>query len=169
MISKVNPLTAEYRHDDKIFQLRYWDVASFNDLELEKIRQIYGVCFYSGKMVVVLNGKNGTWGLVGGTREIGEAIEETLVREIKEESNTKVLSWKPVGVQQVTDPDGKIYYQLRAMCLVEPIADFKIDPAGTITEVRLIDPKEYKIFFDWGEVGENIIHRALLLALRQGS
>lgn len=163
MISKENPLTAEYHRDGKTFQFKYWEVNSFDDLELEKIKQIYGVCLCSGKMVVVLNGKAGTWGLVGGTREQGESVEETLIREIREESNTKVLAWKPVGVQQVTDPDGNVYYQLRAMCLVESLGDFEVDPAGTIIELKMIDPKEYKNYFDWGEIGENIIQRALLL------
>lgn len=103
VITKDKPLATQYYRDGKVFQFKYWDTDSFDDLELEKIRQIYGVCFYQDKMVVVLNGKAGTWGLVGGTREEGESVEETLVREVKEESNTEVLSWKPVGVQQVTE------------------------------------------------------------------
>lgn len=80
MIFKNNPLTTQYHQDGKVFQFKYWDADSFDDLELEKIRQVYGICYCSSKMVVVLNGKTGTWELVGGD---GETIEETLIREIK--------------------------------------------------------------------------------------
>ena len=163
MITKENPLTTEYLREGKLCHRKYWDADNFDDLELDKIRQVYGVCICEGKMVIVLNGKSGTWGLVGGTREKGESIGEALTREVKEESNNEVLFWKPVGVQQVTDSEGNIYYQLRTLCIVRPIGGFEVDPAGTITEVKLIDPKEYKNFFDWGEIGERIIQRALSL------
>lgn len=161
MISKNNPLVAEHHQDNKIYQFKYWDVDSFDDLELEKIRQVYAVCFYQGKIYIVLNGALNKWGLVGGTREQGETVEETLIREVKEESNTKVLSWKPIGVQQVIEEDGSTYYQLRVMCVVEPMGDFLADPAGSVTEIKLINPKEYRNYFDWGEIGENIIPRAI--------
>jgi len=32
-----------------------------------------------------------------------------------------------------------------------------------VTEIKLIDPKDYKQYFDWGEIGERIIERALEL------
>ena len=31
------------------------------------------------------------------------------------------------------------------------------------TEIKLIDPADYKQYFDWGEVGERIMERALNL------
>lgn len=142
---------------------RYYDVDSFDSLEVKDWRQIYGVCFYNNQLVVVLNGKANTWSLVGGHPEEGESYEQTLRREIEEEANMKLLKWLPVGVQEVKSQEGHLFNQLRAVCLVEPIGDFVSDPAETITEVKLIDPQDYKEYFDWGEIGERIIKRALEL------
>lgn len=165
-ITKDNPIVADYNLAGKIYKFRYYELGNYNNLDLTKIQQIYGVCFYQDQMVVVLNGKKGTWGLVGGKPETGESIEQSLEREIQEESNMEVLRWRPIGVQEVTDPSGSIYYQLRVVCKVKPLGDFISDPAGTITKVKLIDPKDYKNYFDWGEIGEQIINRASQLRPR---
>jgi hypothetical protein len=46
----------------------------------------------------------------------------------------------------VTDVSGvqKSYYQLRYFCIVEPYGPFVSDPAGKVTEVLEVDPREYK-------------------------
>lgn len=105
------------------------------------------------------------WILPGGTREIGESIEETLKREIREETNMEVLEWKPIGVQTVFELDNKVepYYQLRVACRVHPFGPFLSDPDGGILENKLINPKDYKKYFDWGEIGDEIIKKAVLL------
>src|SRR3989344_2628502 len=43
----------------------------------------------------------------------------------------------------------------------EPYGEFISDPAGSITEIKLIDPKDYKQYFDWGKIGDRILERAL--------
>ena len=35
------------------------------------------------------------------------------------------------------------------------------DPDGDITELKLIDPADYKKYFDWGKIGDHIMQRAL--------
>jgi len=72
-----------------------------------------------------------------------------------------VLRWVPIGYQKVILPEGNIIYQLRVACTVEPIRDFISDPDGSITEIKLVSPAEYKTYFDWGEIGERIIERAV--------
>jgi ADP-ribose pyrophosphatase YjhB (NUDIX family) len=140
------------------------DADSFEHLPVEHCTQTYAVCFYDTKIVIVHNGKKKTWGLVGGTIEKGEIFEETLKREIREESNMDVLSFLPVGYQKVVDTrDESFFYQLRYVCIARPYGEFVSDPAGTITEIKLIDPKEYKQYFDWGDIGERIITRAIEL------
>ncbi|MEK7471174.1 MAG: NUDIX domain-containing protein [Patescibacteria group bacterium] len=100
-------------------------------------------------------------GLIGGTIEKGESFEETLKREIQEESNMEVLSFLPVGYQKVIDTrDNSFVYQLRYVCTARPYGEFSSDPAEHVTEIKLIDPKDYKQYFDWGEIGERIIRRA---------
>lgn len=165
-VTKDSPLTAQYQNEGKIYKFAYYELANYERLEADKIQQIYGVCFYQDQMVVVLNGKKGTWGLVGGKPEEGESIEQALRREVKEESNMQVLKWRPIGVQEVTDPEGDTYYQLRVACKVKPFGDFVSDPAGTITEVKLINPRDYKNYFNWGEIGDKIVNRASQLKNR---
>ena len=36
-------------------------------------------------------------------------------------------------------------------------------PDGEITEIKLIDPKDIKQYFDWGKIGDRIIERAMEL------
>lgn len=149
--------------DGTVAEVTYHDADSFDHLEQEKIKQTYAVALYQGKMVIVLHGKKQTWGLVGGSVERGETLEECLRREIKEESNMKVLEFRPVGYQEVKIGDREIY-QLRYVCTVEPLGKFEGDPDGKITEMKLIDPSEYRKFFDWGDVGERVVSRALELS-----
>jgi hypothetical protein len=55
--------------------------------------------------------------------------------------------------------------QVRAVCIVEPIGPFvaDADPNGDVTEIKLIDPKDIKQYFDWGEIGAHVLARALEL------
>ncbi len=149
-------------YEGRIFQLKWTDVDTFDDLDPQLCTQTYGVCFVDDKIVIGKN-KKGTWSLIGGKIEPGETIEQALVREVQEESNMKVLKHRPLGNQQVTNPEGKIYYQLRSVCIVEPYGEFVEDPAESVVEIKLIDPKEYKQYFDWGKIGERIIQRAIEL------
>lgn len=144
-----------------VYHLTYEDADSFVALGPGRATQSYGVCFLGNKMVIVLNGKKKTWGLVGGSIEEGESYEECLKREVLEESNMRVLVCKPVGYQMVEQQGRGSDYQLRYVCLVEPVGPFISDPAGSITEIKIIDPKDYKQYFDWGEIGDRIIQRAL--------
>jgi len=154
-------IESKIQSDGQVYDVVYFDADSFDSLPREKITQSYGVCFYNNKMVVGYRGKKNTWGLIGGTIEKGESPEDTLKREIIEESNTKVVAYKPIGYQEIKIPDGPSIYQLRYCCLVEPIGEFIADPDSSITKIVFIDPLEYKKYFDWGEIGERIIQRAL--------
>jgi len=141
-------------------KLIWTDSDSFDNLPTEKLIQSYGVCFCGNKLVVGKNGK-GKWGLVGGHIEKGETQEQALEREVVEESNMRVLKQIPIGYQEVIESDGKTYFQLRSVCIVEPIGKFEKDPAGSVTEIKLIDPKSYKKYFDWGKIGDRVMERAL--------
>lgn len=149
----------------QVMKVKYSDFDSFSSLPYDKCQQVYGVCFCKDKMVIVSGeGMDGGWGLVGGHIEKGETFEETLKREIQEETNMRVLKSLPIGVQEVTPPNGNVKYQLRYWANVEPIGKFEKDPAGNVAEIKLINPKDYKKYFDWGEVGERIMQRAIELS-----
>ena len=151
-----------YNGVEYIFE--YSDSDSFDHLDKTKCTQTYGVCFYDGKIVIGFGGKKKAWGLIGGTIEPGETFEESLKREIQEESNMEVLSCLPIGYQKFIDTrDNSFGYQLRYACTVKPYGPFISDPAESITEIKLIDIKDYKRYFDWGVVGDRIMERALEL------
>ena len=149
IVTEQEPLRTDYFRDGRHFKIEYFDVQTFHDIPIDLVQQVYGVCFHQSKMIIVRNGVRGTWGLVGGQREEGESIDQALRREIQEESNMEVLKWKPIGVQKVTDPENKSYYQLRTVCRVKPLGPFVSDPGGSVTEVKYIDPFTYKKYFDW--------------------
>lgn len=153
-----------FPHNKKILNLEYSDCDDFCSIPASKTRQVYGVCLYDKKLVLVHNGKKDTWGLVGGTIEKSEKFEQTLFREIKEESNMKVLEYWPIGYQYIVEEDN---YQLRYACIVEPFGSFELDPAGTIDKIALINPSHYKKYFDWQKIGDQIISRGLELIYSQ--
>jgi len=72
----------------------------------------------------------------------------------------KVVSQALIGFQDIYEP-GRIVRQTRSFCIVEPYGNFTLDPDGEITETKLIDPADYKKYFDWGEIGERIMERAV--------
>jgi 8-oxo-dGTP pyrophosphatase MutT (NUDIX family) len=150
----------------KKIDLVYEDVDSFDDLFYEKCKQVYGVCFYEGKIVLGFSRRMQKWNLIGGTIGPGETLEQALSREIHEESNMKLLKCWPIGYQREADKDYD--YQLRYACLVEPYGEFTADPdAGEhngIDRITLIDPKDFKKYLGWGKIGDRLLERAIGLA-----
>ncbi len=159
------PLTNTYTDKNgNTYSLEYFESDSFEHLPFEDCTQCYGIAWLDDKFIVVNNiTKPGSWTPVGGSIEPGEHPDEALVREIKEESNMKVLSFKPIGYQKTTDitHNTKPFYQLRYTCEVEPYGPFESDPAGKVTEIKFVGVDEYKQYFDWGEIGDAIVRRAV--------
>ena len=125
------------------------------------LQGVHAFCFYGDKLVLVHHSKSG-WMPPGGGIESGEPYEEAVIREIREETNMQVLHQKLIGFQDIYEPD-RVARQTRSFCIVEPIDNFDSDPDGEVTEIKLIDPKDYKQYFDWGEIGDRIMERALEL------
>jgi len=147
---------------DQILNLIYREDDPLNDLDGKILQAVHALCFYNGKLLIVYTAKKGYWAPPGGGIEPGETYEQAVVREVKEETNMKVLSQKLIGYQDIYEPD-RIVRQTRSVCIVEPYGPFVSDPDGDVTEIKLIDPADYKIYFDWGKVGERIMERALSL------
>ncbi|MEK7568691.1 MAG: NUDIX domain-containing protein [Patescibacteria group bacterium] len=156
-------ITENYKGESGVeYIFEYSEADSFTHLDYFRCRQAYAVCFCADKMVIGYGGHKNSWGLIGGTIEEGEDFEQTLKREIQEESNMEVLKLLPVGYQKMIDTrDDSFIYQLRYVCTARPYGPFVSDPAESIIEIKLINPKDYKQYFDWGKIGERIISRAL--------
>jgi 8-oxo-dGTP diphosphatase len=140
----------------------YRDLDTVEEIADKKIDGVHAYCFCDGKLVLVYAEKKGYWTPAGGGIESGESVEEAVIREVKEETNMKVLKQKIIGYQEVFETD-RIHIQTRSICMVEPYGPFVSDPDGDITEIKLIDHADYKKYFDWGEVGDYIMQRALEL------
>ena len=140
----------------------YENVDPMQDLEGKILHGVHGFCFCKEKMVVVYAEKKKYWTPPGGGIEKGETYVEALIREVKEETNMKVLHQELIGFIDVYEM-GRTIRQTRSFCIVEPYGDFVSDPDldEGVTEIKLIDPTDYKQYFDWGEIGDRIMQRAL--------
>ncbi len=140
----------------------YRDIDSVLELEGRAVSGVHAYCFYKDKFVIVYTPLHNCWTPAGGRVEAGETPEEAVVREVREEANMKVLKQVFLGYQDIFESN-KIITQTRSVCIVEPYGDFLSDPDGDITEIKLIDPGDYKKYFDWGIVGDHLMKRALEL------
>ncbi len=140
----------------------YREDNPLRDLDGKILQGVHAYCFYKDQLVVVYAKEKGYWTPPGGGIESGEGFEEAVIREVKEETNMKVLHQEFIGYQDIYEPN-RIVRQTRFCCVVEPFGDFVTDPDGDITEIKLIDPKDYKQYFDWGEIGDRIMERAMEL------
>lgn len=143
----------------QILNVNYTEGDPLSNLEDKILQGVHAFCFYGDKMVLVNHPKSG-WMPPGGGIELGESIEEAVTREVKEETNMKIIHQELIGFQDVYEPD-RIVRQTRSFCVVEPYGEFISDPDGEIMEIKLIDPKDYKKYFNWGEIGDRIMSRAL--------
>lgn len=151
---------------DKKINLIYKDANSFDDLPIEKCKQVYGLCFYNGKIVIGFEKHKKHWVLIGGSRESEEKLDQTLVREVKEESNMRIIKFWPIGSQYVIQEDA---YQIRYCCLVEPYGPFISDPDGDIIKIKFIDQKYFSKYFNWGKIGERLVKRSLNLINKENN
>lgn len=146
----------------QILEVVYRDIESEEDLGDKKISAVHAYCFYEDKLIIVYAENKGYWTPAGGGVEEGENVHDAVAREVKEETNMRVLMQRFIGYQDISEPQG-IVSQTRSVCLVEPYGPFVRDPDGDITKIELIDPKDIKKYFDWGVVGDHIMQRALVL------
>ena len=140
----------------------YREENPLDDLDGKILQAVHAFCFCNGKLVIVYANEKGYWAPPGGGIELGETYEEAVIREVKEETNMKVLSQKFIGYQDIYEPD-RIIRQIRSVCIVKPYGPFVRDPDEDVTEIKLIDPADYKKYFDWGIIGDRIMERALIL------
>lgn len=144
----------------QILNVTYTDIDSEHDLGNKKIHAVHAYCFCGDKLVLVYPERKGYWTPPGGSVEYGEDVRTAVAREVYEETNMKVLSQRIIGYQDITEPQG-VVSQTRSVCIVEPYGPFVSDPDGDITKIQLIDPKDYKKYFDWKEIGDHIMKRAM--------
>lgn len=147
-------------HNRQVLKVIYSETDPLLGLEGRILQGVHAFCFCGDEMVLVKHPKSG-WMPPGGSIELNETFEQAVIREIKEETNMKVISQKLIGFQDIYEPD-RIIRQTRSFCTAEPYGDFVSDPDGKITEIKFINPADYKQYFDWGIVGDRIMEQALI-------
>ncbi len=147
----------------------YRDIESTEELGDRIVHGVHAFCFAGDELVIVYSDMKGYWTPPGGGVEPGETVEEAIVREVLEETNMRVLKQRVIGYQEVSEPH-RLTVQVRSVCIVEPIGPFVADADSGddegVTEIKLIDPKNIKQYFDRAEVGEHVLERALVLKER---
>jgi ADP-ribose pyrophosphatase YjhB (NUDIX family) len=142
-------------------KVRYVEGASPTDARGTQLLHVHAYCFYNDQLVLVHHPRAG-WMPPGGSVEIGETYEEAVVREVHEETNMRVLRQALIGYQDIYEPE-RVIRQTRSVCIVEPYGPFVPHDGEETLEIMSIDPKDYKQYFDWGEIGERLMERALLI------
>jgi len=136
------------------------DVENFSDLDGVEMHHVCAYAFCDGKLVLVFDKDKKRWTPPGGHLEGIESIEDGTAREVREETNMRIVHHQLIGHQTITEPH-RMTNQTRSFCIVEPYGPFVADPDGDITEIKLIDPKDIKQYFDWGVVGDHVLERAI--------
>jgi 8-oxo-dGTP diphosphatase len=154
-------IKSQLEHKGKTYNFTYNDGVPDVETDPGMLDGVHSFCFFNDKLVIVGHG-NDEWTPPGGGIEKGETYEEASIREIKEESNMKVLHQECIGYQDIETPgENRVQRQFRMFCIVEPYGDFESDPDGDISEIKLIDPINYKEYIKWGEIGDRLMERAM--------
>jgi putative hydrolase of HD superfamily len=161
---ETNPTVFEkvVTHDRERCDVHHFDVDNFDEIPDELKLKAHAVCMHNGKMLIVNHPEWDIWSIPGGTRDDGESIEETLKREIQEETNCEVVHFTPISYQKIVSPDGKkCHYRLQYLCDVAPLGEFKSDVAGNINKISWIEPSKFDEYIENKEFKKIIIRRAL--------
>ena len=157
-----------FEKDGKKITFNYYACDSFDLLPYKQCTQVSAIALDRDQMVIIKNGKKNTWNIPGGTIEKGETFEQTLKRELQEETNVNVIKWKPIGFQQVIEDGKEPYFQLRTAAIVKPFGPFVSDPAGSVTEIKWINPKDFGTYVTWGDKAKVMIDTAIMLIQKMG-
>ncbi|MGP4108562.1 NUDIX hydrolase [Virgibacillus sp. L01] len=116
---------------------------------VKELRELVGhrPLILPGAVVLILNDKNelllqhrsdGGWGLPGGLMELGESLEETAQREVKEETNLTIGSLKLLGIFSGEEyylkvANGDEFYSVTAVYTTDEFqGDIKIDRTESV-------------------------------------
>lgn len=158
--SKTHPVlktTFEYRGET--INCDWYEITDISELPDIEWEQVYAVGNVNGEVPVVHYADSEVRNLPGGRfDEPGDTIERVLHREMEEELNMRVLSWRPIGYQFLSNQKFGNAYQLRVYAELEPIGEFVSDPGGSVVGHSLVPVEELNSYVQYGDVGERMIN-----------
>jgi len=92
-------------HSGQVPNVIYREGDPLADLGDQILQGVHAFCFYGDKLVVVYAEEKGYWAPPGGGIESGEIYEQAIIREVREETNMKVLHQELIGFQDIYEPD----------------------------------------------------------------
>jgi ADP-ribose pyrophosphatase YjhB (NUDIX family) len=141
------PITTEpHFWNNMEFQIEFIPIESKGKMPDLPWGGVYAIGNLDGKVPVVKYPKNIEYpfGLPGGHREDGETIEQSLIREVKEELNMEIQDWLPIGYERVSlKGKARDYkYALYVYATLKKDGEFTEDVGGGVIGYDLIDISE---------------------------
>ena len=135
--------------------------------------QSSGLCFTPEGMVTLVSDGKG-WVCPGGYPEVGETLEEALIREIAEEACARVINYQYIGSIRTYElppiPEGSLpmFYQARYWVRVE---NDVFDPQHEMTQRIDVLPSEFVEILRWNakQTAKIMLEDALAVELRMAS
>jgi len=149
-------ITSSFTYRGKTIQLEWYDLVDDSIPNLPW-QQVYAIGDINNLVPVVGYDNGDNDNLPGGKVEPAESPEETIIRELKEEINCKVLAWKPIGYQKLTEPDGKTVYQLRVAAKLAKLGEFENDIGGAVAGYKLVEIDKLNSHIQYDEVGDRMV------------
>jgi len=154
--------TSNWKFKDK--EYRFDIFLSGNFLNIGDIRQVYAfVLSKDRKKVLVVYNKSDMWILPGGSVEKGEKPLDTLIREVKEETNREVdtnivIPFFYQKTYMKNEEDNWKYWgtQVRYIVVVSKDNEFISDPDGDILKTEWIDLEDLDKYVKWGKTNKMI-------------
>jgi len=136
--------------------VEWFEVDAIEDFPNVAWQQVYAITNAASKVGLVYD-VSGKSNLPGGKSEEGETIEQTLKRELAEEMNYRVVDWRPLGYQRLTNSSGDSVYQVRVYAKIKKIGDFITDIGGGVVGHKFVDLSQLNDEIQYGKVGLRMI------------
>lgn len=152
-------IKSSFRYKGEIIKIDWYDAKDISELPNVEWKQVYAVGNVDGKVPVVHYADSEVRNLPGGKFDMpGDTIERVLEREMREELNMRVVSWRPIGYQFLSNQKFGDEYQLRVYAKLEPIGEFVNDPGGSVIGYSLVPIEDLNKHIQYDhKTGEHLI------------
>ncbi|MEI6267113.1 MAG: NUDIX domain-containing protein [bacterium] len=140
----------------------FYPTDNFDQIPKNKAFQSQAVCFVNSEEIAIFEDTDGHRGMPGGHIETGENYEETLEREIFEESACVLIDCGPTCYIKEWDEKTPniVSYGLRYWATVRALDQDVKDPCCPGRERRIVKLNKADSYLGWGRSGEILLNLA---------